>query len=186
LALNSTIQKIELSLADLDQHRYADYSLTIAQHPSETAERVMVRVFAYSMLARDGLSFGRGLSTDDDPDLQVTDLTGAMSLAALVGLPEEKAVRQFAGRADEVYIFAYGGAKQDVWWRRSQAGLRKIGNLTVLSLAAAQTEALAGLLNRSVHLSVTVQDDEYLFSCSDGIATVNPQRLLAPANPRPR
>lgn len=176
---------MELSLADLDQHRYADYALTIAQHPSETPERVMVRVLAYAMLARDGLSFGRGLSTDEDPDLQVIDLTGAMSLAALAGLPEEKAVRQFAGRADEVFIFAYGGAKQEVWWRRSQAGLRKVSNLTVLSLESAQTEVLAGLLDRSVRLSVTVQDDEYLFSCEKGTATVNPRVLMSPSNPRP-
>ena len=169
----------------MDQHRYADYALTIAQHPSETDERVMVRVLAYAMLARDGLSFGRGLSNDEDPDLQVLDLTGSMSLAVLVGLPEEKTVRQFAGRADEVFIFAYGAAKRDVWWRRTATGLRKISNLTVVSLDEAQTERLATLLDRSVQLSVTVQDGEYLFSCDKGTATITPESLLTPKNARP-
>ncbi len=179
MALNSTIHKVELSLADMDRHRYGDYPLTVAQHPSETAERVMVRVLGFAMLAQEGLGFGRGLSTDEDPDLQVIDLTGAMQTAVLVGLPDEKLVRQFCGRADEVVILAFGQAKRDVWWRRSQTALRQLDHLTVYGLASEATEALADLLRRSVRLSVTIQDGEYLLSSADGAVTVVPELLKA-------
>ena len=159
----------------MDAHRYADYSLTVAQHPSETNERVMVRVLAWAMVAQDGLAFGRGLSTDEDPDLQVMDLTGAMQLAVLTGLPEEKLVRQFCGRARQVNIFAFGGARLEVWWRRTRAGLNKLDNLTVWTLPTAQTEELAGLLDRTVRLSVSIQDGEFLFSSDKGAVTVRPE-----------
>lgn len=158
----------------MDAHRYADYSLTVAQHPSETDERVMVRVLAWAMVAQEGLAFGRGLSTDEDPDLQVMDLTGAMQLAALTGLPEEKLVRQFCGRARQVTIFAFGAAKLDVWWRRSRSALNKLDNLTVWSLPSEQTEELARLLERTVRLAVSIQDGDFLFSSDKGAVTVRP------------
>lgn len=179
MALSATIHKIDLSLADMDSHRYGDYPLTLAQHPSETAERVMVRVLAYAMLAQDGLGFGRGISTDEDPDLHVTDLTGAMQTAVLVGLPEEKLVRQFSGRATQVVILAFGGAKQAVWWQRTQSGLKKIGNLTVYSVAADQSAAMADLLARNVQLSVSIQDGELMLSTLNGAVSVTPSVLKA-------
>lgn len=179
MALNATIHKIELSLADMDAHRYGDYPLTVAQHPSETDERVMVRVLAYAMFAQDGLAFGRGLSTDEDADLHLMDLTGAMQTAVLVGLPEEKLVRQFCGRANDVVIMAFGRSRQEVWWRRNGSALRQLGHLTVYRLEPEATEALAQLLRRSVRLSVSVQDGEYLCSSADGAVTIVPELLKA-------
>ena len=179
MALNATIHKVELSLADMDTHRYENYALTVAQHPSETAERVMVRVLAYAMFAQEHLTFGRGLSTDEDADLQVLDLTGALHTAVLVGLPEEKLIRQFCGRASEVMIVSFGRARQEAWWRRNASALRQLAPLTVYRLAPEPTEALAELLRRSVRLSVSVQDGEYLCSSADGAVSIAPELLKA-------
>lgn len=177
MALGATIHKIELSLADMDSHRYADFSLTVARHPSETPERVMVRVLAWAVAAQEGLAFGRGLSTDEDPDLLATDLTGAMTLAVLVGLPDERLVRQFCGRAAQVEIMAFGANRLDAWWQRNRSALARLDNLGIRSLTAAETAELAGLLARSMRLAVSIQDGEIMLSTAAGAVTVQPVTL---------
>ena len=118
MAQKSTICKAELTIADIDRGYYRDHALTIARHPSETDERMMVRVLAFALHADDVLAFGRGLSADDEPALWRRDLTGAIEQWIDVGLPDERDVRKACGRAQEVSIVAYGGRAVDLWWAR--------------------------------------------------------------------
>ena len=90
MARKATIFKAELSLADLDRNLYEDFSLTVAQHPSENDLRMMVRLLAFTLFADARLEFGRGLSTDDEPDLWQKDLTGAIELWISVGQLDER------------------------------------------------------------------------------------------------
>jgi Uncharacterized protein conserved in bacteria len=101
MALKSTIFKATLQIANMDQHYYQDHALTIARHPSETDERMMVRLLAFALHASDALSFGNGISNDDEPDLWHKDLTGAVETWIDVGLPDEKMVRKACGRANQ-------------------------------------------------------------------------------------
>src|SRR6185295_12969669 len=117
MALKSTIFKAEISVADIDRGYYRDHALTIARHPSETDERMMLRLLAFALHADDALEFGRGISTDDEPDLWRRDLTGAIKAWIDVGLPDEREVRKACGRADQVHILAYGGRAVDLWWQ---------------------------------------------------------------------
>ncbi len=180
MALNATIRKFELAIADLDRHYYADHALTVAHHPSETAERVMVRIMAFAMHADDRLTMGRGLSADDEPDLVRADLTGAIDLWILVGLPDERVVRRACGRARRVSLLAYGGSKCDVWWRKQGSDLERLSNLVVDTVSSTDSAALAALIDRTVKLSVTVQEGEYLFSSSEAAVRVAPVRLHGP------
>ena len=116
MALKATIFKVELALADLDRNLYDTFNLTLARHPSENDARMMVRLLAFAGCADPALAFGRGLSTDDEPDLWRRDLTGAVEQWILVGLPDEREVRKACGRAAEVVVFAYGDKAADVWW----------------------------------------------------------------------
>jgi uncharacterized protein YaeQ len=158
MAAGSTIYHADLSIADMDRHYYADHSLTIARHPSETEERLMARVLAFARFAAADLSFGRGLSTDDEPDLWRRDLTGLIELWIDVGLPEEKWLRKAAGRARQVVVLAYGAAKADQWWRRNESDLRRLDNLAVLAMPVGAGASLAALADRSMRLDVTVQE----------------------------
>jgi len=117
MALKSTIFKAELSVADIDRGYYHDHALTIARHPSETDERMMVRLLAFALHADERLAFGRGLSTEDEPDLWQRDLTGAIDRWIDVGLPDERDVRKACGRAREVDVLAYGGRAVELWWQ---------------------------------------------------------------------
>src|SRR3981189_3155545 len=116
MALKSTIFKAELAVADIDRGYYGDHSLTIARHPSETDERMMVRLLAFALHHTAALAFGSGLSTEDEPDLVRRDLTGAIEQWIDVGLPDERDVRKAFGRANEVLVYSYGGRAVALWW----------------------------------------------------------------------
>src|SRR5512140_37464 len=104
MALKATIYKATLQLADMDRGIYGDHSVTVARHPSETDERMMVRLLAFALNADYTLAFGAGLSTDDEPDLWRKDLTGSIKTWIDVGLPDEKRIRKACGRADAVFV----------------------------------------------------------------------------------
>ena len=167
MALKSTIFKVDLQIADLDRNYFQSHALTIARHPSETDERMMMRAMAFALHANDALIFGKGLSADDEPDLWQKDLTGAIELWIEVGLPDERLLRRAAGRADEVILLTYGGRTVDIWWQKESATLSKLNNLTVLSLAVEDSRALAALAERNMTLTCTVQDGQIWFSAGD-------------------
>ena len=166
MALKSTIYKIDLHITDMDRQYYAQHSLTLAKHPSETDERVMVRLIGFALYANDLLTFGKGLSDDVEPDLWQKDLTGAIELWMDVGLPTEKDIRKACGRSKQVIVMLYGGRIADMWWDTNSKGLLKLNNLTVINLP--ETQALAGLAAKSINISCTIQDGELMISHEDG------------------
>jgi len=180
MALKSTIFKLELQIADLDRNYYQNHTLTVARHPSETDERMMVRVLAFAMHADPALVFGKGLSSEDEPDLWRKDLTGAIELWIDVGLPDEKRIRRACGRSRQVVVLTYGGRVADMWWQQNQAALQRQDKLTVINLAAEDTRALAALAERGMQLQCTLQEGE-LWLIVDGESTrILPQIRMAP------
>jgi len=166
VALKSTIFKAELSVADIGRGRYGDYALTIARHPSETDERMMVRLLAFALHAGNALAFGKGLSTEDEPDLWQRDLTGAIELWIDVGLPDEKAIRKACGRADEVHVYAYGGRAVGLWWDKVRDKLDRQERLAVSEVPLEASKALSALAGRTMRLHCTVQEGHILFGDS--------------------
>ena len=134
MALKSTIYKAELQIANMDRHYYGDHSLTIARHPSETDERMMVRVAAFALFASERLEFCKGLSDTDEPDLWQKDLTGAIETWIEVGQPDERRIAKASGRADEVIVIAYGAAPPISGGRASGHKVERMQNVTVWSL----------------------------------------------------
>ncbi len=175
MALKATIYKADLSIADMDRGYYADHSLTLARHPSETDERMMVRLLAFVLHAHDALVFGKGLCVDDEPDLWRKDLTGAIQLWIDVGLPDEKWLRKACNRSDDVILLAYGGRAVDVWWSQIQNKLTRLDNLSILALPQDAGDALAALAARTMRLQCTVQDGHVFLT--DGTHTVNTELI---------
>ncbi|MEZ5650410.1 MAG: YaeQ family protein [Burkholderiaceae bacterium] len=177
MALGATIYRLRLDVADIDRGIYGERVLTLARHPSETEERMMIRVLAYAMHDQEGLEFGRGLSTDDEPDLWQRDATGRILTWIDVGLPEERRLRRACGRADRVVALAFGGPRVDVWWRRLGRELSQLSSLTVNVVENPAAHALAAMAARSMRLSVTIQEGVLLFSDGERIAEVVPRVL---------
>jgi uncharacterized protein YaeQ len=163
MALKSTIFKAELAVADIGRSHYGDYALTIARHPSETDERMMVRLLAFALHASDTLAFGKGLSAEDEPDLWQRDLTGAIHAWIDVGLPDEKDVRKACGRADEVHVYAYGGRAVGLWWNKARERLDALPRLAVSEVPQEASRALAGMAARTMRLHCTIQDGHVQF-----------------------
>ena len=165
MAIKSTIFKIALNIADMDRGYYADHALTIARHPSETNERMMVRVLAFALYASERLEFGKGISTDDEPALWEHDLTGRILRWIDVGLPEEKLLRRACGRSDEVILLTYGGGKTvEAWWNPIAAAISKQEKLTVKSVSSPTSKALALMADRTLNLQCMIQDGEVWMS----------------------
>ena len=180
MALKATIFKADLQIADMDRPYYGDHTLTVARHPSETDERMMVRLLAFALHAHEALSFGRGLSTDDEPDLWQKDLTGSIEIWIDVGLPDEKRIRRACGRARQVFIYSYGGRSAELWWDQVIKKLGQVENLTVLALPAVSTKALAKLALRNMQLQFTMQEGQIWVSDKDQVVDLTPATLKAP------
>jgi uncharacterized protein YaeQ len=160
MASNATIYKATLQISDMDRHYYEEHALTLARHPSETDERMMVRLLAFALHAHEALSFGRGLSTEEEPALWHKDLTGAIDLWIEVGQPEEKTVRRACGRAKQVYVYTYGGRGADQWWEKNLVALDRLNNLTVMNLPLDGSRALTTLAQPSMQLQCTIQEGQ--------------------------
>nr|WP_297401521.1 YaeQ family protein [uncultured Marinobacter sp.] len=177
MALKATIFKATLSIADMDRHYYADHHLTLARHPSETDERMMIRLLAFALNASDRLEFTRGLSTDDEPELWQKSLSDEIELWIELGLPEESRLRKACNRAREVVLYTYGGRAVPLWWNKHQSKLARFDNLTVIDLPKDATDALAGLADRGMNLQLTIQDGEVNIGNSHTLISVTPNRL---------
>ena len=174
MAQKATIYKVELSVSDMDRHYYETHKLTVAKHPSETDERLIVRLIAFALNAREQLEFSRGLSTDDEPDLWEKSLSGEIELWVTLGLPSEKIVRQSCGKAKEVIIYSYGGRTAEVWWDKIKNSTTRFENLKVINMAEAETSKLAQQANRSMKLQVNIQEGDLMVSVDDSIMYVTP------------
>ena len=170
MAVKATIFKAELQVSDMDRHYYASHPLTLAQHPSETEERVMVRLLAFALNASEDLAFGRGISTDDEPDLWRRDLTGQIEQWIEVGQPDESRLRKACGRAREVRVYAFSGRSAAIWWQKNADALKRLSNLQVFEIPAEASERLAALATRNMQLQCLVQ--EGLVQVMDAATTV--------------
>lgn len=170
MALNATIFKIQVNIADTDRGYYGDHSLTIARHPSETDERMMVRVLAFIRHAHERLQFTRGLSADDEADLWQKSFADEIELWISVGLPDEKRVRKACSRAQRVVIYCYGGRTAESWWQQNAEKFARFEHLEVINLPKVQTDACAALAARTLQLQCTLQDNQVWLN--DGANTV--------------
>ena len=163
MAIKSTIYKAQLQIADMDRHLYADHALTLARHPSETDERMMMRLLAFALSVpaddlKGHLTFAGGLSDTEEPDLWQKDLTGQLVQWIEVGQPlDERRLTKACGRADVVKLWAYSSSVP-VWWSGIEGKLSRLNNLEVWQVPAETSKALAALAQRSMQLQVTVQD----------------------------
>ncbi|MDH2917061.1 MAG: YaeQ family protein [Gallionella sp.] len=180
MAIKATIFKVNLQIADMERHYYQNHSLTIARHPSETDERMMVRLLAFALHAHEYLEFGQGMTNDEEADIWQKDLTGSIELWIDVGIPDEKLIRKACGRSGQVVVYAYGGRVAEMWFDKDRAQFERQKNLTIINLPVESTKELAKLAQRTMDLQCTIQDGQVWLS--NGAASVQVERgVLKPA-----
>ncbi|MDP4535707.1 YaeQ family protein [Alkalimonas collagenimarina] len=165
MALKATVFKVQLNIADMDRGYYADHSLTLAQHPSETDTRMMVRLLAFALNASDTLAFTKGLSSEaDEPELWDQSLSGEVNLWVEFGQPDEKWLRKACGRAKKVQLYCYGGRSTAVWWQQQAPNLQRYQNLAISEFAESEVQQLAAMVNRSMELQCTITEGQVWLS----------------------
>ena len=160
MAPKATVVKAELQVTDMDRHYYASHNLILAQHPSETEERLMVRLLAFALHADERLEFGRGLSDEEEPALWRRDYTGEIEQWIELGQPDESRLRKACGRAQEVVVVNYGGRAADIWWTKNAPVLARLKNLSVIDIDADSVAAVTTLFGRTMRLTAMIQDGE--------------------------
>jgi len=174
MAISSTINKISLNIANMDQHYYQTYELTVAQHPSENDFRFMIRLIAFMANAHERLNFTKGLSSDDEPELWQKTLTDDIELWIDLGQPDEKRIRKACGRSEQVIIYTYHEKKAKVWWEQQQIKLQRFTNLKVFHINA---EGVETMVKRTMQLQCNIQDGEIYLNDDDSSFTITAERL---------
>lgn len=174
MALGATIHKVSLGLSNLDRNVYGDFELTVARHPSETEERMMIRLAAFAWHADERLEFTKGLSQEDEPELWLKEYDGTIRLWIDLGQPDEKRMRKACGRAETVIVYAYTRRAAEAWWRQNSDKFSRFANLNVIQL---DTDGeLAALARRSMQLQALIQDAQLSLSDSHNVINVTGQR----------
>ena len=185
MAIKATIHKAQLQIADMDRAVYADHSVIIARHPSETDERMMIRLLAFALNVtaddkRGNLEFAKDLWDVDEPALWHKDYTDAVQQWIDVGQPDDKRLMRAAGRSERVTVYGFANSTP-VWWKGIESKLTRAANLVVWQIEAAQSQALAKLAERGMQLQVTVQDGTVWMSSGTDSVEITPRRLTAGA-----
>jgi uncharacterized protein YaeQ len=177
MALKATIYKASLAVADMSRHHYQDYNLTLAQHPSETTERMMLRLLAFALCAHEDLTFGKGISDDDEAALYRQNLTGDYQLWIELGLPEEKRLRRASHKTEQLLLIAYGGTAVQKWYSAEQKALSQLKNLTIVAVSPAEVAELARLSDRTMQLQCSINEGQIWFGNAAHSVQVQPELI---------
>jgi uncharacterized protein YaeQ len=177
MALKATICKATIQVSDMDRGYYNALNLTIAQHPSETDERMMIRVLAYILHAAENLEFTKGLSADDEPEIWLKSLSNEIELWVELGLPDEKRIRKACNRSKEVYLYIYGGNTARTWWDKNEKKFDRFKNLHVINLSQEATKAIGALAQKNMNLQCTIQDGQIWLGDDDNNVMIEPKKL---------
>ncbi|MBL0727448.1 YaeQ family protein [Piscinibacter sp. HJYY11] len=181
MALKATIYKAQVQLADMDRNIYGDHNVTIARHPSETDERMMIRLLAFALNVpaddhQGNLEFAKDLWDTDEPSLWQKDLTGQIVQWIDLGQPDDKRVMKSAPRAERVAVYSYTSSTP-IWWSGIATKITRASNVTVWQVPAEQSQALAALAQRTMQLQVTVQDGTVWVGDGASSIEITPQKL---------
>ncbi|UJP05784.1 MAG: YaeQ family protein [Nitrosomonas sp.] len=171
MALKPTIYKFKIALTDLNRNYYDTLNLTIAQHPSETLERMMVRMLAFCINAQESLAFTKGLSTAEEPDLWAHTPDGRIALWIDAGEPAPDRIKKAVRIAETVKVYSFN-AKSTVWWLQEQAKFNPLA-AAIFQFQWPDIQALAKLVQRTMDISVTITGESAYVAAESGECEVN-------------
>ncbi|MGF1682869.1 YaeQ family protein [Photobacterium minamisatsumaniensis] len=178
MALKATIYKAQFNVADLDRHVYIDKSHTLACHPSETLQRLMLRLIAWGFYADEDLQFTKGLCDVDEPDLWIKSLSDEIELWIDLGLPDEKRIKKAAHKSKKAVLVVYGDNAAPVWWKQNQAKLSQFGNISVVFFNDQTLSELEALVERTMQLQLTIEGEQGWLSAGESSCTITPDWWL--------
>ena len=178
MAIKSTVIKLNLTISDMDRDYYQQHNLTMAQHPSETERRLILRTIAFTLFGREDLQFTKGLSEDSEPDLWQKNLIDDIELWIDLGQPDEKRIRKSCHKAKQVIILSYGDNAASMWWKSVESKAKGFKNLSVYHISTEQYNTLDLLMQRHLELNASIQDGELWLSDNEHSLHITPSKWL--------
>ena len=166
MALPSTVYKASIQLADVDRGVYETLQSTVAQHPSETKERLVARLLAYTIFYEPELAFTKGICATDEPDFWLKGADGRVQVWGEVGLPDAERIVKASRHSGRVVLLACGKALAS-WDQQHLSKLEKLDNLTVISMDQAFIAKLAARLERAINWSVTITEGTFYLTSGE-------------------
>lgn len=166
----------------MDRHYYQTHDLTLAQHPSETDHRFMMRIIAFILNAHKRLVFTKGLCVDDEPEVWQKSLSDEIELWIDFGQVDEKRIRKACGRSKQVIIYTYNQRKAKVWWDQNGSKLQRHKNLKVMHISVSGEASDNGnniidtFVERNMPLQCNIQDGELFLSNNENNIEINVQK----------
>lgn len=179
MAIKPTIYKANVNLSDIDRHRYQELNLTMALHPSETPERMLVRLVAYCLNVQENLVFTKGISTSDEPDIWAVSLDDRIEHWIEIGQPDPERVKKAVGRSEKVSVYLFGKSA-GTWWQLNQQAFSKLNRTSVFQFQWNQVEQLMAMLDRTMKLNVTINEGVLFISDDSTSVEFSISTLLEP------
>lgn len=173
MAIGSTICKVQLSIADMDRNYYETHELTLAQHPSETTQRLMARLVAFALNASDRLLLTKGIGAEDEPSLWEKNYGGEIELWIELGQIDEKRIRKACGRSSRVIVYTYNRKSAEAWWRQNSAAFERFKNLSIIHVSM---EGIEELHERSMRLQCNIIDSQLSIHSERGDLSIVQER----------
>ncbi|MFD2178214.1 YaeQ family protein [Veronia pacifica] len=174
MSLKSTIYKAHVNVADMDRNVYVDQSLTLAKHPSETEQRMMLRILGWCLFADENLQFTKGLCVDSEPELWKKTYCDTVELWIELGLPDEKRIKRACSLSSRVVLLTYNDNASSVWKKQSLNKLYPFANLTVINVQDEILDAAANEVERTMSIQATIEDELVWFSIGDKVISIKP------------
>jgi uncharacterized protein YaeQ len=162
----------------MDRNYYQQHQLTIARHPSENDQRMMLRIVAFIQNASEHLEFTKGLSEVDDPDLWQKNLTDDIELWIELGQPSEQRIKKGCNASQQMIVYSYQDNAFDVWWDKEKNKLAMRKNLNVYTLAPELADLLANAVDRHMNIQVTIQDGTSWLTINESAVELTVEKLL--------
>lgn len=175
MALKPVIYRARVSLNDIDRDQYEALNLTLALHPSETLERMMVRLLAFCLNYQEFLSFTKGLSTPDEPDILARAMDDELLLWIDIGEPSAERTKKASRKARQVKIYSFN-EKSDTWWSHESSKIRQTG-ADVFQFEWRDITALAAMVERTMDIALTITDFSAYVAMAGGERDIHWRRL---------
>ncbi|RXJ74604.1 hypothetical protein CS022_03280 [Veronia nyctiphanis] len=175
MALKSTVYKAQINVADMTRQVYLDHTVTLAKHPSETDQRMMLRILAWTLFADAELQFTKGLCVEHEPELWIKNYSDEIKLWVDLGLPDEKRLKKACSLSEQVVLFTYGDNASRVWKEQHLNKLYHYKNLTVFNITDEILDTAAAQVVRTMSIQSTIEDGQVWFSIGETVLSLQPE-----------
>lgn len=171
MAANAIIHRALLNIANMDKNYYEEHHLTLAQHPSENDLRLMIRLVAFILNANDSLTFCKGISQDNEPDLWQKSPGGDIEMWIDLGQPDKKRIKKACARSEKVIIYTFKESVASTWFKQIENSLNRFKNLQIIHLNI--DGDIESLYKRSMNIQCNIFDNELTLIEGDNTVVIS-------------